>query len=291
MKISSKPACQNRWAGFTLCFEENMKKTTTKPAETGVKKQNTGLPEFLAAAGVILLVLLAVLFIRACSDADSEMADDLAGTEDNVVPSEESPTSTYLDPIPVEGTILPVSLTSAVSVDTVYTATGYFPEDGTDEGVENVLAAKFTNTSDRTLEYMTAVLTVNGEAYNFALTTIPAGASVYVFNTDRKIAPETVTEISAEAGYEIFFAEEPGLMQEKLSFEIQNGTIVVTNISGEDIASDIIVYYKSTAGTGYLGGITYRFTVSGGLEAGQSYNAYAPHAYAHMTEIMFVQCN
>ena len=264
-----------------------MKKKKNKP--TAYKPKN-GLPEFLAAAGIVVLLLLIVLVIRACSADDPVVPNDLAASEDTVIPDEDSPTTTNLDPIPVDGAAFPVDVTSTVTVDTVYTATGYFPEDGTDEGVKNVLAAKFTNTSDRTLEYMTVVLTVNGEAYNFALTTIPAGASVYVFNTDRKTAPKTVTEISAESGYEIFFAKEPDLKKEKLSFEIQNGTIVVTNISGDDITSDIYVYYKSTADSGYLGGITYRFTVSGGLRAGQSFNAYAPHAYAHMTEIMFVQC-
>lgn len=268
-----------------------MKKKKNKSAEKAEQKQNNGLPEFFAAAGIVILLLLIVLVIRACSAADPVVPNDLVASEDTVIPDEDSPSTTNLDPIPVDGAAFPVDVTSAVTVDTVYTATGYFPEDGTDEGVENVLAAKFTNTSDRTLEYMTAVLTVNGEAYNFALTTIPARASVYVFNTDRKTAPAAVTEISAESGYEIFFAEEPDLKKDKLSFEIQNGTIVVTNISDKDITSDIHVYYKSTADSGYLGGITYRFTVSGGLRAGQSYNAYAPHAYAHMTEIMFVQCN
>ena len=263
-----------------------MKKKKNKPA---AQKQRNGLPEFLAAAGIVLMLALAVLLIRACS-SNIVQPNELAGTEDTISPDADSPTSTVLDPIPFDGAELPVPVTDAVTVDTLYTATGYFPEDGTDEGVENVLAAKFTNTSDRTLEYMTVVLTVNGDAYNFALTTIPAGASVYVFNTDRKTAPAAVTEISAESGYEIFFAEDPDLKKDKFSFEIQNGTIVVTNISGDDIISDIYVYYKSTADSGYLGGITYRFTVSGGLRAGQSYNAYAPHAYAHMTEIMFVQC-
>jgi len=266
-----------------------MKKKKNKSAAE--QKQTSGMPEFFAAAGIVILLLLIVLFIRACSTAGNVAPNDLAASEDTVVPTEDSPTTTNLNPIPIDGAELPIHVTDAVTLETVYTATGYFPEDGTDEGVENVLAAKFTNTSDRTLEYMTVVLTVNGEAYNFALTTIPAGASVYVFNTDRKTAPAAVTEISAESGYEIFFAEEPDLKKDKFSFEIQNGTIVVTNISDEDITSDIYVYYKSTAGTGYLGGITYRFTVSGGLGAGQSYNAYAPHAYAHMTEIMFVQCN
>ena len=266
-----------------------MKKKKNKPAETAVQKPRNGLPEFLAAAGIVLLLALAVLLIRTCS-TDDVQPNELAGTEDTTSPDADSPTSTVMDPIPVDGAALPIHVTDVVTLETVYTATGYFPEDGTDEGVKNVLAAKFTNTSDRMLEYMTAVLTVNGEVYNFALTTIPAGASVYVFNTDRTTAPATVTEISAESGYEIFFAEEPDLKKDKFSFEIQNGTIVVTNISGEDITSDIYVYYKSTVDSGYLGGITYRFTVSGGLEAGKSYNAYAPHAYAHMTEIMFVQC-
>lgn len=267
------------------------KKKQKNPAGASGKKQSSGLAEFLAAVGVLAVFVLLALFARSCGNEEqpaSALDNDAAA--ETAESASDYPDTTELNPIMIDGVELPVTVTSGITVDNLYTATGYYPEDGTDEGVENVLAAKFTNTSDRTLEYLTAVLTVNGEAYNFAVTTIPAGASVYVYNADRKTAPSSAASVTAEAGYELYFAEEPTTQPENLEYDIQNGTIVVKNISGEDITSDIVVYYKSKAENGYLGGITYRFTVSGGLGAGETYNAYAPHSYVNMTEIVFAQC-
>ncbi|MBR4961094.1 MAG: hypothetical protein IKY52_09375, partial [Clostridia bacterium] len=209
--------------------------------------------------------------------------------EDTSAPADDTPTSTVLTPIPADGITYPLPLTDEITLDRIYTATGYFPEDGSDEAVENVLAVKLTNTSAKTLEYLSFALTLNGEVSSFTAATVPAGKSVYVFAADRSTAPAEITTAESEIEFEIHFAEEPSAKTDTLSYEVQNGTIVVTNISDRDIPSDIVVYYKSTAEDGYLGGITYRLRISGGLAAGESFNGYAPHAYAHMTEIMFAQ--
>lgn len=245
-----------------------------------------GLPEFLAVLGIVLLIVLAILLIRSCTPSGTSFTPETtpAETEEKTIP-----TTTELLPLPIADIGLPLNITQSITVDNLFTATGYYPEDGTDEEVENILAAKFTNTNDKTLEYLTASLTVNGEVYNFAITTVPAHASVYVFNAERKTAPETVSSLNGAVEYEIFFREEPTKMEDIISLKVENGMIVVENISSEDITSDIVVYYKSAVENGYLGGITYRLRAAGGLKAGESYNGYAPHSYAHMTEVMFVE--
>lgn len=266
-----------------------MKKTKNSQNK---KRLPSGLSEFLAALGIVFFVLLLVSVLRSCGASDEDENEDEADgatTEDTAAETEELPTATVLDPLILDGIELPLSLTAGITVDQLYTATGRFPEDGSDEAVENVLAVKLSNTTDKTLEYLTFTLTVNGEEYPFAVTTLPGGESIHVFNSERKTAPETVTSAAGETEYEIYFAEEPSVHSESLAFEVQNGTIVVTNISETDITSDIMVYYKTKSDSGYLGGITYRFRISGGLPAGKSHNAYAPHAYVDMTEVMFVQ--
>ena len=245
-----------------------------------------GLMECLAAIGILVLVFVIIFCVRSCETA---WGSENGIFEDTLSPSKTSPTTTVLTPIPADGISYPLTITDGVTLDKIYTATGYFPEDGSDEAMENVLAAKLTNSSGKTLEYLTFTLTVNGETYPFAAATVPGGKSVYVFNSARKSAPDAVTALAGEAEITIYFAEEPSAEHDSLSYAVQDGTVVVTNISDKDIQSDIVVYYKSTAENGYLGGITYRFRISGGLAAGKSFNAYAPHAYAHMTEIMFVQ--
>ena len=266
-----------------------MKNTEKKSKQTQKhSKIPAGLPEFLAAAGIFALVFIMIFCIRSCDIISDSDADD-GIYEDTVSPAEDTPTSTFLDTIPTAEEILPFSLAANITIDQVYTATGYFPEDGSDEAVENVLAVRLTNNSNRTLEYLTFSIDVNGESYPFSVSTLPAGKSVYVFNSERKTAPDTVSVLDGKEELEIYFSKEPSAMADTLSYEIQNGTIVVTNISEKEIKSDIMVYYKSTADSGYFGGITYRFRIGGGLAAGQSFSAYAPHAYTHMTEIMFAQ--
>lgn len=268
-----------------------MKKTKKKANnKQNARKAPGGLVEFLVALGVVVLLIVLVVCTRSCAFGEEIKPPVTSGVfEDTSAPAKDNPTSTILNPIPADEITYPFVITDGVTLEKVYTATGYFPEDGSDEAIENVLAAKLTNTSDKTLEYLTFTLTVNGEAYKFAAATIPAEKSVYVFNTERKTAPEKLTSLEGEVEFEIYFAEEPSAKTDTLSYKVQNGTIVVTNTSERDIISDIVVYYKATAEDGYLGGITYRFRISGGLAAGQSFSAYAPHAYAHMTEIMFAQ--
>ena len=263
---------------------KEIKKKAEKKQSGG--KIPEGLLEFLAALGVIVLVVAVIFATRSCTIGDGEGSGD---NETDSSAAEKYPTTTVLNTIAASESLYPIKVSESITLDKVYTATGYFPEDGTDEAVENVLAVKLTNTSEKTLEYLTFKLNVNGEFYKFAATTVPAGKSVYVFNADRKSAPAEVQYAISEVEYEIYFAEEPTTNPESFLYKIENGTIVVKNISDSDIRSDIVVYYKSTAENGYLGGITYRFRISGGLAAGKTYNGYAPHAYSHMTEIMFTQ--
>lgn len=261
------------------------RKKTRKESRRGVQLPQ-GLVEFLVAVGILAAVIGGILGIRACGterDIRDGVLEDVAAGESG------QPTSTVLNPLTAEEGLLPLLVTEDIRIDALYTATGYFPEDGTDEAIENVLAVKLTNTAEKTLEYLTFTLTVNGEAYPFSAATVPGGTSVYVFARERNTAPGRAVSASADAEIEVYFPEEPSVHADSLSYEVRSGTVDVTNISGKRIGSDILVYYKSTAENGYLGGITYRFRISGGLEAGESFSAYAPHAYAHMTEIMFAQ--
>lgn len=265
-----------------------------KKKKTNVRKERKtpeGLIEFLAALGLVLLVIVIVFATRSCSYGESIDPSLTSGIyDDTSAASVNSPTTTTLDPLPIADTIeLPIAVSDTLSIEKLYTATGYFPEDGTDDAVENVLALKLTNKSDKALQYLTFTLEVNGESFKFSATAVPAGKSAYLFALERKAAPAQTDTVSCEKEFEIYFTETPNTKAEQLSCTVKNGTITVTNISGRDIASDIEVYYKSTAENDYLGGITYRFRISGGLAAGKSYNAYAPHALTHMTEIMFIQ--
>ena len=67
-----------------------------------------------------------------------------------------------------------------------------------------------------------------------------------------------------------------------------DGAVNVTNISGEDIEGNIVVYYKNAAKDLYYGGITYRITIEGGLKADEIRQVMTNHASDTGSRIMFV---
>ena len=79
-----------------------------------------------------------------------------------------------------------------------------------------------------------------------------------------------------------------GLHEDKLKLQVMDGIINITNISQEDIAGEICIYYKNAADDIYYGGITYRSTISGGLKAGELRQIQAAHYRQTGSEIMFV---
>lgn len=255
-----------------------MKKNKTK------QTQPTGLPELFAALAIVLVIVLLIPLIRGCSEAEADPADIAQQLQPEPV------TAAFIEtPLAFDGVTLPVEIDDGVYLTSLTSADGKFVEDGADEDAENVLCAVFSNESGQTIEYMTAVVTINGKEYRFAVTTLPAGATVHALESNRRTAPETVRNLTAEKEYLIRFTREISLHEDDLAYSITDGTITITNISGEDIPNDIVVYYKNMYATTYMGGITYRVRVTGGLQAGESFNGYAPHATANDTKIMFTE--
>ena len=261
------------------------KRTNDKNIKSQGRKIPTGIPEFAAALGVVVLIIgLSIAFNHmGATDKSNDTADEATAPEVSFFDH------TIMNSVPDRVSEYPLSVSEYVNIDKIYAATGYFPEDGNDEAVENVLAVQLTNTSDKALEYLTFRLFLNESSYRFAATTVPAGKSVYVFNDEKKEAPEVIRYVDIAVDYEVYFPEEPSIESEVFDYGLGSGSVTVTNISDTDIESDIVVYYKNKSDRGYYGGITYRFRITGGLRASESFTAYAPHVNPQMTEIMFVQ--
>ncbi|MBR6534385.1 MAG: hypothetical protein IKT65_02300, partial [Clostridia bacterium] len=62
----------------------------------------------------------------------------------------------------------------------------------------------------------------------------------------------------------------------------------VTNITDNDITSDVVISYKNYANDMFYGGITYRITVSGGIKAGQTVQSKAGHFSAASSKVLTV---
>lgn len=198
----------------------------------------------------------------------------------------EHPKTTLSTAAPVK-TFDPIDLGDGLKLTGLAAATGNFPEDGSDAFVENMLSATFVNEGEKTLQYAKIHVTVDGQVYTFEFSTLPQGKQVRAFDMGMQTAPESVEEMSAAAEYLVFFPEEPSTCADQLEVTMHDGYLTVKNISGQDIAGEISIFYKNVTGGIYMGGITYRVRING-LRAGETVNGYSSHASGTQSELMFV---
>lgn len=166
--------------------------------------------------------------------------------------------------------------------------TGAYVEDGSNDIVSNVLMLVVDNSGEEAVQYAEITLpTENGDA-KFTLSTLPAGESVVLLEQNRMTYTGKEDASMAFSSNVAFFSEPLSLYEEKLKLQILDGAINVTNISGEDISEDIVIYYKNAAADIYYGGITYRVRIEDGLKADEIKQIMASHFSDSGSKIMFV---
>ena len=181
-----------------------------------------------------------------------------------------------------------IDLGQGLTVTKMISAAGVFPEDGKNSVLSDMFCITVHNGSDKTLQAAQIKLTVNGEDYYFTCTTLPAGASLYAYETNRKPAPRTVESIRSECLFAHFFSVEPTNRESELKITPADKGFTVQNLTGEDVDREIYLYYKTIQNGVYMGGITYRVKLSG-LKAGEEATVYADHATEKYTQVMFVE--
>lgn len=165
---------------------------------------------------------------------------------------------------------------------------GIYMEDGTDEIVTNVLMLIVRNDGDRAIQYAELTIPTSGGEARFSLSTLPVGESIVLLEQSRMLwsAGEDYSNVSA--GNVAVFSEPLTLCEDQLKFQTLNGVINVTNISGEEITGDIVIYYKNAAVDLLYGGITYRIRLEGGLKVDEIRQIMASHFAQSGSRIMFV---
>lgn len=183
-----------------------------------------------------------------------------------------------------------IGLSMQMEITDIGAYTGIYMEDGTDEMVSGTLMMIVTNTSEKVIQYAEIDMTVGEETAHFTLSTLPAGESVVLLEKSRM-------EYSFEINYADCKVEAKNIAtidgpldmhEDKLKIQTLDGVMNVTNISGEDISKDIIIYYKNSAADLYYGGITYRIILQGGLKADEIRQLVANHFNEGGSAIMFV---
>lgn len=182
-----------------------------------------------------------------------------------------------------------IDLGSGMRIVDVGRYTGIYMEDGSDEIVSGVMMIAVTNEGEDAIQYAEIAMPVGQKTAQFSLSTLPAGATVILLEKNRmEYTPDAYME--ASVSNVALFQEPLSLCTDRLKIQILNGAINVTNISGEDITGDIVIYYKNSAQDVYYGGITYRVRLEGGLKSDEIRQIIATHFSESGSAIMFVTC-
>lgn len=256
------------------------KKKATKKAASGGR----GHWVILLIAALLVIALIAALVLH---DWQKTPGDATTGNQNFA-------TGTF-GPVSTEPTVKIEDLQDADSeaykglqVVKVGSYSGLFVEDGSDDVVSRVLMVIVKNSGTRTVQYAQIELTDGNTTACFTLSTLPPGESVVLLEQNR---------MSYEAGKDLtettirnvaLFPQEPELCEDRIQIQALNGVLNVTNISGEDITGDVVIYYKNAAADLLYGGITYRVTITGGIKAGEIKQIVASHYSAKGSRVMWV---
>jgi len=165
---------------------------------------------------------------------------------------------------------------------------GAFVEDGTDDQVTDVLAVVVKNTGAELLEYGLITVDCGGELATFELSGLPASSCALVMEKNRRgyDASATYSNLTCER-----FAEQSGLIfdfDDDFTIHPSDGVINLENVSGRDFQNDVSVYYKHFEYGLFVGGITYRARITGGIPAGQFAQSVQQHYALETSAILYM---
>lgn len=190
---------------------------------------------------------------------------------------------------PNEVTVAYPYLDGNLVIEHIGSYAGIYMEDGTDDTVSNLLMLTVKNNGAQDLQLARIELQYSNFLATFQITNLPAGEKVVVLESSRNAYVEEMPR-SAQLKDVVYFAEPMSLQEELISISGGSGYVEVSNISGQDITDDIIIYYKNSTPDALYGGITYRVRISGGIAAGQSVRIMSRHYHPDRCSIVMVTC-
>lgn len=164
---------------------------------------------------------------------------------------------------------------------------GIFLENGSDEIVENVSAIVLMNLGSKNAEYVNITMDRDGTPLQFVASGLAAGGSAVVLEYNcMEHAEGSYSNCTADVATVDVFEMSEGLVRVE---ENENGGLVVTNISQEDIPC-VRVFYKFYMYDvdAYVGGITYTAKLVD-LAAGTSQAIIPSHYTAGMSKVIMVK--
>lgn len=189
----------------------------------------------------VFVILAAVLFASGCND-------------------QKKPIDVNDDPITATGeTSLQddsLQIADGVYIEEIFSFSGEYVEDGSNDLCENIAAVKLVNDSDVHYQYLEFTVSTETAEYSFSASTLFAGARMTVLDQKRTVFSDEHI-ISVNSNTVAPFVQQPTVHLETFEISYLDGIINVKNLTDQD-HNDVYVYYKNIDENGYFGGITYR---------------------------------
>lgn len=244
------------------------------------RKMNSGRKR-LCVLIVVLTVVLALLI------AGTILAIHLTGGQDAPVPVQPSAPQVIRPQLETDKE-LQLNLGYGLMATQVGSYTGAYVEDGSNEFVSGVLMLRVTNNGEQDVQYAEIDMQLAEGTAKFQLSSLPVGKTVILLEQSRLAWDQNEEYQYAVLTNPVLFPEPVSLHSQQLQLQLLNGGLNVTNISGQDITGDVVIYYKNAQQDLYYGGITYRARLEGGMKAGELKQIMGEHLRQGGTEIVFI---
>lgn len=177
-----------------------------------------------------------------------------------------------------------LKLADGLYITEVFSYTGVYVEDGSNDPCENICAVRLENGTAEHYQYLEFEVETAGGVFEFAASTLFSGARMTVLSKNKDAytgADVRSVKLLALAP----FTKTPTVHTDTLQITFADGAINVKNLT-EKTLSNVYVYFKNTDGSVYLGGITYR-TGFGDIPAGEIVQASASNIRKDTSRVVF----
>ena len=184
-----------------------------------------------------------------------------------------------------EGLAFPYELEDGkISVDSIFQFTGFNPDNENVEG-ENIAALTVVNQSEQHLaSAQFTVKLADGAQLAFEITDLPAGQKAMIFEKENQVyeLDDVCEEITDTAEFE----DSSPVMADRLSAEVQETAVTLTNNSEEDL-TDLLLHCHCVIDDACFGGLTYTYPIES-IPAGQSASVDAVDCYLGQAAVVRV---
>lgn len=251
------------------------------------KRKSKIIYRMIVGLSVVLLVLLGWLLCgKEDKDDTAKAIREEFDESQELEEAKESKNIQNIEDITADGEIV---VNEELRIMEIGAYAGRYVEDASNDEVSDVVSIMVVNTGERVVQYAEITLYYEGGECFFPLSTLKPGDSVLVLEANKKLYDETIEYSGMSVESVAYFEGDLNVFEDTFTIQPLDGGFNITNISEEDVAGEIVIYFKNRVDDIYLGGITYRGRVEGGLKAGEIRQIMTDNFSESETEVMFIE--